>query len=1175
MRFGLLGPVTAQSAGSAIDLSSPMPRALLAVLLFQANSAVSAERLSDALWGQHPPASAAASLRNHLMRLRRLLGDEGAARIRAVPPGYLIQVEPGELDLHTFTDLCATGRAAAHSGQWAKSSADLAAALALWRVRPTADVSHLDGPPLEVRRLLETRLQVTEERIDADLHLARHERLITELRYLALAHPLREGFHGQLMLALYRAGRRGQALEAFRALRRTLVDELGVEPSLTVQELRRRILDDDPELAVPTPAPTPTPGRESSPVQRADADQGRGRAPFQLPADTRVFTGRGAELDRLTALAREAAQGRDAGPVVISAIDGMAGVGKTALAVRAAHQVRESFPDGQLFLDLDGHTAGLEPLAPADALGLLLRSLGTAPQLIPRGLAERAACYRDRLSGTRTLIILDNASTTAQVRPLLPGDPGCLVLVTSRKRLTGLDDAHLLALDILPEADAAALLHEIAGPGRIPAGHPAAAELLALCGRIPLAIRIMAARLRRRPALRIEELVRRLREEQGRLDHFADEDRSLAAIFESSYEALPEAEQRLFRLLGFVPGPDVDTNATAALLGTDLRTAERLLESLLDHNLLTQHAPGRFRFHDLVRVYARELAAAEPAGVREAALDRLPAYYERTARQADAHLSNHTRPGAPGHGQGRAAEPRGAGPDVSDQAGALVWIRAELDNLLAVAALPESRRATAAAATATEESGPGAGGPRLVGLSAALAAFLHQEGPWPQAATLHEAAAGAARDCGDRQGEAGALADLARVRKLSGDLPAAADLHERALAMYRDLGDRLGEANGLWERGRLRLATGDLPGTLEIQEQALAIYQDLGDRHGEANVLHELGGVHLLLGDASAANDFLERALAIYRESGRRHGEADTLYNLGRVRQMTGEFTAAVGLQERALAVYADLGHRLGMANALFDLGRVQFALGDAPAAAALQERALTLYRRLGSRHGEANALWDLGRVRTTTGDFTGATDVLERALAGYRVLGDRHGEANALFDLGRVHFATGNYPAAADLQRQAQRSYADLGDRWGLANSGHALARMEHLSGDPAAAATLLDQSLAVFREFGDRQGEAEVLNTMGTLAAETTGPREALALHLQSLDLARAVNSLLDEARALEGAARCTARIGDRSIGAARLREAIALFRRVGAAEAVAAEAHLAELEAETEIEAKAAAR
>ncbi|MBC3843005.1 tetratricopeptide repeat protein [Streptacidiphilus sp. 4-A2] len=791
--------------------------------------------------------------------------------------------------------------------------------------------------------------------------------------------------------------------------------------------------------------------------------------------------------------------------MVISAIDGMAGIGKSALALRAAHHVRAHFPDGQLFIDLHGHTPGMEPLDAGKALDWFLRSLGVPPQLIPQSLDERAAFYRDRLAGTRTLVFLDNAGSTAQVRPLLPAGPGCLVMITSRKRLTGLEDAYSLALDVLCEADAVALLHTVAGPGRIPADHPTVPVLVALCGRMPLAIRIVAARLRHQGALRIEDVAAQLRDEQRRLSYLQDEERNLVGVFETSYAALPAAEQRLFRLLAVVPGADVDLRAAASVAGTDERTAERLLESLLDHNLLAQHAPYRYRFHDLLRLYARTLSegpeAAEECG---AALRRLLDHYQDTAHAADRYLARYLRPGNSGtDGRG---ETRGAGGGPSDRAAALAWMRAEHDNLV-----------DCLAHVADQPH-------RVVPLTSALAAYLQQEGPWPLATTLHRAAATAARQLGDRFGEANALWDLARVRYGVGDLSAAIELQEQILASYRDLGSRSGEARALHELGRLRHATGDFPAAAEFQSQARAGFQEVGDRLGEGHALQDLGRVQYAAMDIPAADELFARSLAIFEEAGDGLGQANSHWDLGRMRHAVGDLSAAADRFERALGIYREVGSRQGEANALGDLGSVLLAIGDHTTATALQEQALEIFQKIGHRPNEAYARCDLGRARFADGDVAGAAVQFEHALAYFQQIGGRQGEANARHELGRV--------------RQA--------------------------AGDFAAATELLDQSLAMFEELGDRHGEVEVLTSLGALAAEVTGPAEGRAGYLRAAGLAHELGTQLDEATALEGAARCAARAGDRAAARHDLTRAVALYRRVGAAGATAAAAYLAELAA-----------
>ena len=1150
MRFGLLGPVVidrGRDGGGAagddgggdrdgydrdgwVEALPGKPRAVLAVLLANANQVVPVERMVEALWGDGPPVSVVASLHNHVMRLRRWLGEEGGERIRAAERGYVIRVGKGELDADVFRELCERGEAALREWEWKAASQLFGEALDLWRGAPLAGTGLAGAAAADrlvsawAHGLEELRLGALEGRAEAGLELGRHRELVGELRRLTGEFPLRERLFAQLMVALYRSDRQAEALEVYQGLRRRLVEELGVEPSPSVQSLQQRILSADPELIAPThhvntgpvpilgsvPASAAAPAAPADTIARVVRTTVRYRGPrYQLPSDTRVFTGRSRELDELVAFAAAAPHGTEAGMVVISAIDGMAGVGKTTLAVHAAHRLRTQFPDGQLFIDLRGYATDQEPLSAADALDHLLRSLGTPPQLIPHDLAERAALYRDRLDGTRTLILLDNASSTAQVRPLLPGDPGCLVLVTSRKRLAGLEDAYFLSLDTLPPDDAVALLRKAADPDRVPAHHPALAELAELCGHMPLALRIAAARLRHHRILRIEDLVAQLRDENARLGRLtAGRDRSLAAVFESSYVALPTAEQFVFRSLGLVPGPDVDAYAAAALTDTDYRTAERLLESLLDHNLLIQHTAGRYRFHDLIRAYARGLAEGEPVARREAAVGRLLDYYQRTAEAADRLLARHARPGRP-----RAAPAPFAAPQFSGQVSALTWMRGERANLLAAVAQ------TAAAA----------GPPRTVPLAAALSSYLELEGPWYEAAALHQAAADEAARRGDRLAAAAALSDLGRVRIVTSDYPAALAAHQRALDVFRSLGDRLGEANSLGDLGRVRYFEDDYAAALEFLEPALAICREIGDRLGQAYALNDIGRLRLMTGEFAASVDFQEQALAVYRELGHRYGEATVLTGLGRSRRQAGDFRQAAADLERALAVFRELGHRLAEASALWDLGRVRWQTGDLAEAITLQERALAIFQDLGMHSGEAYSLVELGRLYCLTGSQTVAAELSERAVSIFRSVGNHLGEANALQGLGRVRNA----------------------------------------AGDRAAAAELYQAALALFDEVGDRQGQSEVLYATAGLVAETAGPREALGLYRRAADLAHEIRSPLDEAWALEGLAGCAARSGDRAAAVAAQLDAVAIYERLGSREADAAVRALTEFEQNTDEE------
>jgi DNA-binding SARP family transcriptional activator/tetratricopeptide (TPR) repeat protein len=966
MQFAVLGPLRVTGgSGEPIPVSAARLRVLLAVLLWRANQPVPLDELAEMVWDGTPPAGTAGAVRALVLRLRRVLGQPVGARLVTCAPGYVIELSGDELDASRFEALSSDAGAAIRAGRWAEAAQTAAAALRLWRGTPLADVPSRRLRDAWLPRLEQARVQVLEWRFEADLREGCHERLIPELREVTGSHPLRERFHAQLMLALAGAGRQAEALAAYQEARRVLVSELGVEPGPELREAHERILAGDIALAASAPAgPRPV-------------------IPRQLPAGVRSFTGRRAELDVLNCLAEQAQQAAGAGgTVVISAVDGMAGVGKTALAVHAAHLLASRFPDGQVFIDLHGYAQGYHPRTSADALDWLLRALSVPAQRIPQDVEERAALYRQRLAGMRTLIVLDNAASEPQVRPLLPGRSGCLVLITSRRRLKGLDDAHILSLDVLPPADAIALLRAVAGPERIAAGDPVLAEIAGLCGHLPLALRIAAALLRHRPAWTPEHLARLLRDQRQRIGTLSDGERDLGAVFDTSYSSLTTAMQKLFRSLGLVPGPDVDAHAAAALADIGPAAATRLLEGLNDHNLLIQQAPGRYRLHDLIRLHARALAEGDPIPDRDDALGRLLDYYQHTAARADALIARRPRPMPAG------AAPAHA-PALPDPETARAWLRTERPNLIA---------ALHCAASHDRHQ------QHLIALTAGLDTLLSTDGPWPQAIALHTAAATAAHSLGDHSGQADALMRLGNVRGFTGDFPGAIRDLELALRLYRELGNRLGQTDALTRLGDVRILTGDFPGAARDLREALRLSRDLGERLGQAHVLIRLGKVRRLTGDFPGAVGDLEQALHVYQDLGYQLGRATALSRLGDVRILTGDFLSAARDQEQALELYRDLGNQLGQGSALALLGRVRFSVGDSPGAVRYLEAALDLFRRIGARGNEAWALNHYAAVIIATGDHAHAQAIYQDALQLARETGQPDDEALALEGIGECH---------------------------------------------------------------------------------------------------------------------------------------------------------------------------
>src|SRR5580704_16577905 len=710
-----------------------------------------------------------------------------------------------------------------------------------------------------------------------------------------------------------------------------------------------------------------------------------------LPRDIASFTGRQDELAELA----DAAAGAG-GVVSIHAIGGMAGIGKTAFAVHAAHRLAGRFPAGQIFLPLHAHTPGQQPVGPADALASLLLTIGVPAGQIPADLAARTGLWRDRLAGRQILLVLDDAADSEQVRPLLPGGGGSLVLITSRRRLIALEDAQAISLDALPSGEAAGLLVRLAVRPGLSSADPAVQEITRLCGCLPLAIGMLARQLYHHPAWTVAGRAAELAAAVDRLELLATENVSVAAAFDLSYADLTQDQRRLFRRLALHPGTDIDRYAAAAVDGTGLAAARRGLEALYEQYLLTEPAAGRYRMHDLIREHARALAGRlDPDDDREQATGRLFDYYQRVAARAQDLLARGVPAPAPGT----------APADVPVLAGreqALAWVRAERTSLLACL-----DQATAAGQHA-----------RVIALAAGLAALLRDDGPWDEAITRHATAVQAARQIGDRPGQAHALTGLGDVRRLTGDYPGAVRDLQEALGIGRDLGDRRGQALALTHLGYTRRLTGDLRGAAGDLQEALGIGRDLGDRRGQALALTRLGHTRLMTGDYPAAARDLQEALGICRDLGDRPGQAIALGFLGVVRRLTGDYPGAARDLQEALGICRDLGDRIGQAISLSSLGEVRRLTGDFPGATGDLQEALGIFRAIGARILHASALTQLGVVRRLTGDLPGAVQDLQEALGTFRDGASRLGLAEALTYLGVVRRLTGDYPGAArDLQ--------------------------------------------------------------------------------------------------------------------------------------------------------------
>jgi tetratricopeptide (TPR) repeat protein/transcriptional regulator with XRE-family HTH domain len=716
-----------------------------------------------------------------------------------------------------------------------------------------------------------------------------------------------------------------------------------------------------------------------------------------LPRAIGSFTGRTSELADLERAVTENTAG---GAVVgIHAIGGMAGVGKTAFAVHAAHALAPRFPDGQYFLPLHAHTVGQRPVEPEDALASLLTAAGVPAQQIPRGAETRAARWRDVVAGRRILLLLDDATGHRQVRPLLPGSPGSLVLITSRRRLTALSDATVLSLEALPPGDAAVLLARLANRPDARPDDVAVTELARLCGYLPLAVGMVASQLRHHPAREPAGLAAELAAASSRLAAMRAEDLSVAAAFELSYADLDPDHQRLFRLLGLVPGPSVDVYAASALADIGLDTARRLLDQLYDQHMVTEPATGRYVLHDLLREFSHALAGAADRAESDAATTRLLDYYLQTAVAANRHIpamaSPDPKPLTP---------PPAHQPDLPTLAEAARWLDTERPNLYAAADY-------AATTDRTQHA---------VQIPAALGEFLRGHGDWAQSAALHKTALNAARQAHDKPAQALALRQIGIVTWLSGNFPDATTSLTEAADLYAQVGDQANHAYTLDQLGMVQQLAGDYAASLASRQRALAQARRSGSRRAEAIALNHLGRIQLATGDHFAALVNLHQAVQICRALDFHMGEADAVGILGLLQRDTGDYAAAADSQRRCLALFRALDHRPFIATGLNELGLLHQLTGDYPAASAWHQQALVMNRELGYRYAEAETLNSLGELSTRTLATRQARDQHAKALAIARDIGLPLEEGRALQGIGTSYLRDGNIDDGLNYLRQA-----------------------------------------------------------------------------------------------------------------------------------------------------------
>jgi DNA-binding SARP family transcriptional activator/tetratricopeptide (TPR) repeat protein len=981
--FGVLGVVEARIDGRQADLGHARQRCVLGVLLVEAGRPVTAEQLIERVWGEHAPQRAAGALYSYLSRLRRAVAGAGGAEIRRDPGGYLLTVDPQSVDLHRFRRLVTQARAAESDRS---AAALIEQALELWRGEPFAG---LDTPWLGSTRrtLLGERFAAELDGNDVLLRLGRHGEVLPALSAAVAEHPLDERLAGQEMLALYRSGRQADADERYRRIRRRLADELGSDPGADLRRLHQRILAADPALAAPAGDTRPPSG--VTPAAAATV-------PSQLPADVRAFTGRSGELAALDRLL-DPPDG-DEPPLTVALLSGTAGVGKSALAVRWAHRVREAFPDGQLYVNLRGYDAE-QPVAVADALAGFLTALGVRGPEIPPGTDERAARYRSELTGRRMLVLLDNASSVEQVRPLLPGTGSCLVLVTSRDSLRGMVAVHgaeRVNLDLLPFPDAIGLLRKLIG-ARVDWEPQAAAALAGACARLPLALRIAAELAAERTDVSLPELVAELGDHQVRLDLLdagGDPHAEVRAVFSWSYQNLPAGAARAFRLLGLHPGETAHIDAVAALVGVGDGEVRRLLDVLTRASLVQAGRGGRYGMHDLLRAYAAELSAAhDPEPERRAALTRLFDHYLSGAAAAMVTLYP-------------AGDATTGDPDT-----ARAWIEAERPNLAAVCT-----------------NGAAHGWHRhTVDLAATLFRYLDAGGPVTEAVTVTASAVAAARALGDRGAQARALSHLGRLHRRQGRLDEAAETYREALILYAELGDRAAEAQVLRNLGSVDWRLGDYRQAADHYRRAWTLFGDLGDEDGRADALVRLGLVDARLGDETRAAERFGSALELYAVLGDRFSEAYVLSLLARLPHHPVTLDRAAAHLGESLTTVRRNGDRTAEAYALTDLAVIEAGRDRLDEAAAHLRRALVLLRRIGDRASEAEALNDLGQVLRAAGDAAEARAQHDQARELADEIGDRYEQARAHDGVAAALLDLGDAALSGLHLERARKIFADL----------------------------------------------------------------------------------------------------------------------------------------------------
>ncbi|MCE7001563.1 tetratricopeptide repeat protein [Kibdelosporangium philippinense] len=1023
LRYGVLGPLEVVRDGKRVAINGPKLRVLLATLLLQANATVSMDQLGERMWGERPPSTARKSVQLYVMRLRRAIGDDSVIETR--PDGYLLNADADQVDLLRFRRLTIDAREAARTGDLLEELNKLNDALACWRGPALSDVPSESLQREAVAELAEDKLRTEERRIQVHLDLGRHREVISELVQLTKDHPWQEQFWVQLIQALHRSDRLADALDTYRTVHRKFRDELGIDPGPQMQQVHSTLLAERPDLS-----------GEVLPMMAAPINQ--------LPAALRDFVGREELVQTLSAMR---------GPITV--VSGPPGVGKTAFTLHVAHRLRDHFPDGQLYVNLQGYASD-PPLVPATVLNRFLRTLGVAREEIPADLEGQAALFRSVLTGKQMLVVLDNAVDAEQVRPLLPAEAGCRVLITSRSDLRGLavnPGADHLRLNVLTAPESQAVLTELIGEERAEAEPDALAELTNACAHLPLALRIAGANLAANPHRLIADYVAEMKQ-SGRLAELAidgDETSAVRVAFDNSYLRLRESDQKLFRLLGSAPGPDVSVGAAAALAGDSLGETNRALDRLTAAALMYREFGGRYHFHDLIREYA--ISQDTPTD-SITALTRLADYYLHTANAA-ARLLYPATPRLP------LPVSRVAAVSLTD-ASALRWLDEERHNLVAVVTWAATHPVLRPYAW------------RLVDV---LRGYLQARGYDREALTGFEAALRAAEDAGEPAAQISILDVLGLMSYNLADYQEAIDYHNRALAVAAQIND------------------------LDAAAQAL----------------HNLGRIHMQQGQPKLAEDYHRQALEAARKTGNLATEILALNYIGIAQTSAGQPAKALGWHEQSLALSHSSGNRTAAFRATNGLGIAYWNLGELDKAVALQQEVLNYCHEIGERFGELITLVCLAEIQCDLENYETALSHAHKAIALSTKLSERRSEAGAREIIATVHSRNNEFHRAITGYTEALRLCRQIGFRYGEMSVLIGLAAAHRGLGDAELALTYSEQALTKLRAGGQLLLEAKALTELA-YAHLALDRREAAKLYISNaISLARERHQRLDEKRAL----------------------------------------------------------